>query len=151
MRILVAAIGRARAGPHLALERFYAERLVWKVTLTELEEKRRLPAAELREKEGALLLGRLPPGAAAVALDERGQSLSSVRFAETLGAFEADGREIAFLIGGADGHSEAVRRKADLLLSFGAMTWPHLLVRGMLFEQLYRAQQILAGHPYHRE
>ena len=151
MRILVAAIGRAKAGPHLALERFYAERLSWKVTLAELEEKRRLPVPELREKEGALLLERLPAGAVAVALDERGATISSAKFAEKLGFWENDGREIAFLIGGADGHAEAVRKRADLLLGFGAMTWPHLLVRGMLFEQLYRAQQILAGHPYHRE
>lgn len=151
MRILVAAIGRAKAGPHLELERFYAGRLAWKVTLLELEEKKRLPVPELREREGALLLERVPPGGAMVALDERGVSMSSAKFAEKLGAWERDGREIAFVIGGADGHAEAVRERADLLLSFGAMTWPHLLVRGMLFEQLYRAQQILAGHPYHRE
>lgn len=151
MRILVAAIGRAKTGPHLELERFYAGRLGWKITLIELEEKRRLPVPELREREGGLLLERIPAGAAVVALDERGTPLSSAKFAAKLGDWEQDGRDIAFLIGGADGHAETVRRRADLLLSFGAMTWPHLLVRGMLFEQLYRAQQILAGHPYHRE
>jgi 23S rRNA (pseudouridine1915-N3)-methyltransferase len=92
-----------------------------------------------------------PPGAVTVALDERGQPLSSAAFAARLGAWRDAGvREARFLIGAADGLSDTERAAADLLLAFGPATWPHLLVRAMLAEQLYRATTILAGHPYHR-
>lgn len=84
-------------------------------------------------------------------LDERGKALASERFAETLGRWRDEGvRETRFVIGAADGHSEQERAEADLLLAFGPATWPHLLARAMLMEQLYRATSILAGHPYHR-
>ena len=152
MRLILAAVGRAKPGPHLALQQLYAERITWPLTILEVEEKRKLPAAERREREGALLLARLPERAHIIALDERGKAPSSAEFAAMLGRWRDTGAEtLAFLIGGADGHSEAVRERASALLAFGPMTWPHLLVRGMLLEQLYRAQQILAGHPYHRE
>ena len=86
-----------------------------------------------------------------MALDERGRSLSSAAFADYLGRRRDEGvADLAFVIGGADGLAERVRSRADLVLSLGAPTWPHLLVRGLLAEQLYRAQSILAGHPYHR-
>ena len=86
-----------------------------------------------------------------MALDERGEALDSVGFAERLKRWRDAGvRDVAFLIGGADGHGAAVRARAEMLLSLGPMTWPHLMVRGMLAEQLYRASTILAGHPYHR-
>ena len=86
-----------------------------------------------------------------VLLDERGKDLSSADFAELLGRWRDDGvREARFLIGAADGHEDAHRREADLLLAFGKATWPHLMARAMLAEQLYRATSILAGHPYHR-
>jgi 23S rRNA (pseudouridine1915-N3)-methyltransferase len=151
LRLLVAAVGRIKAGPLRELQRLYADRLTWPLTLREVEEKRTLPPAELKEREGALLLAAVPRGAVIVALDERGTELSSAAFATRLGAWRDAGvADLAFLIGGADGLSEAVRREAGLVLSLGAMTWPHLLVRGMLLEQLYRAQTILAGHPYHR-
>jgi 23S rRNA (pseudouridine1915-N3)-methyltransferase len=151
MRVLIAAVGRQRRGPLKDLEQHYVERILWPLILREVEEKRPLPAAEMKEREGALLLGALPPGATAVVLDERGTSLSSNDFATRLAQWRDRGvADLAFLIGGADGHGDAVRRRADLVLSFGAMTWPHLLVRGLLLEQLYRAQQIIAGHPYHR-
>lgn len=151
MRLLIAAIGRQKRGPLKDLEQHYAERLLWPLTLREVEEKRPLPAAELKEREAALLLAAVPAGATIVALDERGTALSSPDFATRIAQWRDRGvADLAFLIGGADGHGDAVRKRADLLLSLGAMTWPHLLVRGMLLEQLYRAQQILAGHPYHR-
>jgi 23S rRNA (pseudouridine1915-N3)-methyltransferase len=151
MRILVAAVGRHKRGPLRDLEQHYAERILWPLALREVEEKRPLPAAELKEREAALLLAAVPNGATIVALDERGKSVSSADFAARIGQWRDRGvADLAFLIGGADGHGDAVRKRADLLLSLGAMTWPHLLVRGMLLEQLYRAQQILAGHPYHR-
>ncbi len=151
MRLSIIAVGRLKAGPHAALARHYAERLAWPLALREVEEKRPLPGPELKEREGALLLAAVPPGATVVALDERGKPLTSAGFAERLAAWRDGGvAELAFLIGGAEGLAEAVRQRAQLVLSLGAMTWPHLLVRGMLLEQLYRAQQILAGHPYHR-
>jgi len=151
MRLHIVAVGKLKAGPHAALARHYAERLAWPLAIREVEEKRPLPAAELKEREAALLLAAAPAGAVLVALDERGRSLTSAAFAQKLAQWRDSGAsDLAFLIGGADGLAEAVRQKARLVLSLGAMTWPHLLVRGMLLEQLYRAQQILAGHPYHR-
>lgn len=98
--------------------------------------------------------GRMPESAGrtrTVLLDERGKNLSSAEFAAILGKWRDEGvRETRFLIGAADGHDEASRREADLLIAFGKATWPHLLARAMLAEQLYRAMTILSGHPYHR-
>jgi len=120
-------------------------------TIVEVEERRSLPAGPLKAREGELILGGLPSGFPFVALDERGTQWSSRALAERIAAWRDQGSpELAFAIGGADGLSETVRDRADVILSLGPMTWPHLLVRGMLLEQLYRAQQILAGHPYHR-
>jgi len=151
MRLHIVAVGKLKAGPHLALARHYAERLAWPLAVREVEEKRPLPAAELKEREGALLLAAVPAGAVLIALDEHGRSLTSPAFAQKLAQWRDGGiTDLAFVIGGADGLADQVRQKARLVLSLGAMTWPHLLVRGMLLEQLYRAQQILAGHPYHR-
>jgi 23S rRNA (pseudouridine1915-N3)-methyltransferase len=151
MRLHIVAVGRLKAGPHAALARHYAERLAWPLVLREVEEKRPLPAPELKEREAALLLAAAPSGAVLVALDERGKTLDSAAFARKIARWRDSGTsDIAFFIGGADGLADQVRQKAQLVLSLGAMTWPHLLVRGMLLEQLYRAQQILAGHPYHR-
>jgi 23S rRNA (pseudouridine1915-N3)-methyltransferase len=123
------------------------------VTIIELEEKRRsLPAAGLKLREAELILGALPAGARLVALDLRGIAWSSREFALRLAAWRDGGTAaLAFAIGGADGLGMPVIASADTILSLGIMTWPHFLVRGMLLEQLYRAQQILAGHPYHRD
>jgi 23S rRNA (pseudouridine1915-N3)-methyltransferase len=151
MRLHVVAVGRLKTGPHADLARDYAERLKWPLSIREVEERRKLSPAELKEREGALLVSAVPPGALVVALDEQGTQLTSDGFAQRLQRWRSEGvGDVAFLIGGADGLSAAVRDKAAFRLSLGAMTWPHLLVRGMLLEQLYRAQQILAGHPYHR-
>jgi 23S rRNA (pseudouridine1915-N3)-methyltransferase len=150
LRILIAAVGRAKPGPLLDLQRLYLERLTLPVAIGEVEERRKLPAAERQAREGELLLGSLPARATAIVLDERGKTFTSAEFARRLAGWQRDGSDLAFLIGGADGHTQAVRERADLLLSLGAMTWPHLLVRTLLLEQIYRAQQILAGHPYHR-
>ncbi len=111
-----------------------------------------MPAAELKTREAELILAALPPGARLIALDERGAAWSSVELAGRLAGWRDAGTgAVAFAIGGADGLGSAVLDRADAVLSLGKMTWPHLLVRGMLLEQLYRAQQILAGHPYHRD
>jgi 23S rRNA (pseudouridine1915-N3)-methyltransferase len=151
MELIIAAVGRARNGPERALFEHYAGRLKWPLSLKEVEEKRPLPAAQRMEREGALLLACVPPGARIVALDERGKMLTSQDFADTLGGWRDQAvPAVALLIGGADGHAPAVRAAADLKLGLGAMTWPHMLVRGLLAEQLYRAQSILEGHPYHR-
>lgn len=119
--------------------------------LKEIEIKKDLAVDVRRAREGEALLAAVPHGARIVALDERGRSETSEAFASRLGRWRDDGvRTIGFIIGGADGLDESVRRKADLVMSFGALTWPHMLVRAMLAEQIYRAQSILAGHPYHR-
>jgi 23S rRNA (pseudouridine1915-N3)-methyltransferase len=121
------------------------------VDLKEIEIKKDLAVDVRRAREGEALLAAMPQGARIVALDERGRSEASDAFAKRLGRWRDDGaRTIGFIIGGADGLDEAVRKKADLVMSFGALTWPHMLVRAMLAEQIYRAQSILAGHPYHR-
>ena len=151
MRLHILAIGRLRPGSHEALARHYAERITWPLSLREIEEKRPLPPAELVEREAALLLAAAPKGAALVALDARGKSLGSEEFAQRLARWRDSGTsDVAFIIGGAEGLADRVLKEAQLVLSLGAMTWPHLLARGMLLEQLYRAQQIIAGHPYHR-
>ncbi|WIM12043.1 23S rRNA (pseudouridine(1915)-N(3))-methyltransferase RlmH [Enhydrobacter sp.] len=151
MKITIAAIGRAGRGPERDLYDHYASRIRWPLVLRELEEKRKLPAAELMRREGELLLAAAPRAAVLVALDRRGRQMDSEAFARRLGRWRDESvSDVAFLIGGADGHAEALLEKASLVLSFGAMTWPHQLARAMLAEQIYRSQQLLAGHPYHR-
>ena len=120
--------------------------------IIEFEVRKRLPTAALKVREAALILAALPSQARLVALDERGAPCSSGDLADRLAAWRDQGvAELAFAIGGADGLGAAILDRADAALSLGCMTWPHLLVRCMLLEQLYRAQQILAGHPYHRQ
>ncbi len=151
MRVLIAAVGRMKAGPLRELCAEYAGRMTWPVVVREVEIKKSLAVDERRRQEAELLRAACPQGARRVVLDERGASLSSDMFARRLGCWRDEGvGDLAFLIGGADGVDPSLRGDADLVLSFGLMTWPHMLIRGMLAEQLYRAQQILAGHPYHR-
>ena len=151
MRLLIACIGRSGRGPERDLYDHYANRIRWSLVLRELEEKKKLPPAQLMAREGELLLAAVPAGAVLVALDRRGRVLDSQAFADRLSCWRDNSvSDVAFLIGGAEGHAEPLLKKADLVLSFGAMTWPHLLARAMLAEQIYRAQQLLAGHPYHR-
>ncbi len=104
----------------------------------------------MRRREGEALLAALPPGAIAVALDLGGEAPSSEALAALAARWAESGRPPCFLIGGAEGLDPAVLARADHRLSLGPLTWPHFLVRGMLAEQLYRAQAIRAGHPYHR-
>ena len=156
MKITIACVGRAGRAKHDAaqsLVQAYRERLPWPVVIREVEDRKAGgPAAERKSREAALLLTALPKGAVIVALDERGKSLSSRAFAELLGGWRDHGeQDIAFLIGGADGLDRTVLDKARLTLSLSAMTWPHLLARVMLLEQLYRAWSLQTGHPYHRD
>lgn len=170
MRLLIVAVGKLKSGPERALVDEYARRLTWPLAIREVEAKGRLEGPALKAREGELLLAALGqaagkavgkgrpgpapgpiPGQRLVALDERGETPTSPEFARRIGTWRDQGaEEIAFAIGGADGLDEAVRDRADWVLAFGRLTWPHLLVRALLAEQLYRAQQILAGHPYHR-
>ena len=151
MRILIAAVGKAKAGPEQDLFRQYCRRLTPPPILKEVEEKRPLAGPQLKAREAELLLAAVPDGARVVALDERGRDLASMEFAATLRDWRDGGaQDVAFLIGGADGHGDAVRERANLLLCLGRMTWPHMLVRALLAEQLWRAHSILTGHPYHR-
>jgi len=134
------------------LQQLYVGRIAPPVAIVELDEKRPLPVAELKRREAALILGALPAGARIAALDGKGAEWTSGAFADRIAGWrDAGAPALAFAIGGADGLGDAVIARADAVLSLGAMTWPHLLARVMLLEQLYRARQILVGHPYHRE
>ncbi|MEL6794431.1 MAG: 23S rRNA (pseudouridine(1915)-N(3))-methyltransferase RlmH [Pseudomonadota bacterium] len=153
MRIAVIAVGRQKSGPEAALVDDYLKRFdgaarplgFGGAKLVEVEDRKRIG-------ESRLLLDALPAGATAIALDERGKAMDSRAFAALLAKLRDEGRrDCAFLIGGADGHSDELRGRADRLLSFGPMVWPHMLARVMLTEQLYRAASILSGAPYHRD
>lgn len=139
MLLHIVARGRIGRGPEADLVARYAKRLSWPFKVTELPDKGgRFPALE--------------PHSRTVMLDETGTKLSSRQFAAQLGTWRDEGvRETRFMIGAADGFDDTERAGADLLLSFGRATWPHLLARAMLAEQLWRATSILANHPYHRE
>jgi 23S rRNA (pseudouridine1915-N3)-methyltransferase len=155
MRLHLCAVGRLRAGPERALVDDYLLRLertgrplgLGPVSEHEVEDKRGGGMAA----EGQLLARVVPDGAALCVLDERGKLLSSPEFAQVLAGWRDGGRQdAALVIGGADGVDPTLRARADLVLSFGRMVWPHMLVRVMLAEQLYRAATILSGSPYHR-
>jgi 23S rRNA (pseudouridine1915-N3)-methyltransferase len=135
----IVARGKIGRSPEAGLVERYLKRISWPTKVTELPER----GGKLPE---------LPASSVTIALDERGLALSSSELAKRLETWRDGGkREARFLIGAADGHDDQQRREVDLLLSFGSATWPHLLVRAMLAEQLFRATSILANHPYHRE
>ena len=141
-----------KAGPLADLQSEYVKRLSGPIGIKEVEERRALPPSERKTREGELLQAALPEDALLVALDQRGTALTSVGFADRLQRWRLEGiKTLAFVIGGADGFAQPLVQRASFTLSLGVMTWPHLLARILLLEQLYRAQQILAGHPYHRE
>jgi 23S rRNA (pseudouridine1915-N3)-methyltransferase len=138
MLLHVIARGKIGRSPESELIERYARRITWPLKLTELPDSGgRTPDPQTPLRTGLL--------------DERGRHLRSEQLARQLESWRDGGiRETRFVIGAADGHTDAERDQADLLLSFGAATWPHLLARAMLLEQLFRATSILAGHPYHR-
>lgn len=150
MKIALIAVGKARRDEAAALYDHYVKRIRATIDVREIAEGKGKTAAERMEREAQAILAAIPKNAGIVALDPRGKSLTSEAFAAFVGKNADGGKTLAFLIGGADGFSDDVRSKADLVLSLGTMTWPHLMVRAMLAEQLYRAETILAGHPYHR-
>jgi 23S rRNA (pseudouridine1915-N3)-methyltransferase len=139
MLLHIVARGRIGRSPEAELVERYMKRIAWPTRITELPDT----GGKLPERSGATRL---------VMLDETGENLPSRVLAERLANWRDDGiRETRFLIGAADGFDDAQRREADLLVSFGRATWPHMLARAMLAEQLWRATSILANHPYHRE
>lgn len=153
MKIIIGAVGKMKKkSPEEALINEYVSKTRWPVEIKEVEEKRTLPVDELKSAESELLLKALPNDAKIVVLDERGEILSSRELAGRLRTWQDSGvGTVAFLIGGANGHSETLRQRADLKLSFGRMTLPHMLMRVVLAEQIYRAKTILDGHPYHKD
>lgn len=154
MRIDIAAVGRLRKGPEAAMVDDYLDRFAKAgrslglppATVTEVEDRRGGGMAA----EAELLARAVPAAAAMICLDERGDQPSSPDFAQALGRYRDQARDVCFVIGGADGLDPALRARADWQISLGRMVWPHMLVRVMLAEQLYRAATILAGSPYHR-
>lgn len=157
MRLLLVAVGRMKAGPETELADRYRDRALKagrplgfrSLDIAVIDESRQA-AAEARKAEEAVAIRRLRAGRL-VLLDERGRTLASEDFARLVGTWKDGGEEAAtFVIGGPDGLDPSLRAEADLVLSFGAMTWPHQIVRILALEQLYRAVTILAGHPYHR-
>lgn len=153
MRIKILAIGTLGRGPEQDLVTEYMRRLPWQCEVTEFDIKKPAKTADLRKKQEAeKLLAAIPTSAAIVALDERGKALSSRDFAKKIDNWGVEGRStVVFIIGGADGLDESVRKKTHLTLGFGTLTWPHKLVRVMLTEQIYRAWSISTRHPYHRD
>jgi len=155
VKINIAAVGRMKPGPEQIMLNDYLNRAalagrplaLGPFSVVEIDERKALTQAN----QSARLIEAIPAGAVAIALDERGKTLSSQDFANMLAKLRDRGTGMAvFLIGGADGHDKTMRDRADRMLSFGPMVWPHMMVRAMLAEQLYRAVSILSGGPYHR-
>ena len=160
MKLKLLAVGKLRSGPEADLISDYSRRIEGLAPglgfggfeIRELELKKRIEGPERKRLEGELILGEIPKGAFIVGLDERGKTETSKSFSDRLAAKRDEGvRDLVLLIGGADGLSDEVRARADRLMSFSPLTWPHMLVRVMATEQLYRGLSILAKHPYHRE
>jgi 23S rRNA (pseudouridine1915-N3)-methyltransferase len=151
LKIEIIAVGRIKRGPFHELVTEYSERIRWPLTIHTIESRHTDPK-EAQADEIKKIFEKLSNDAFVIVLDERGDGLRSLDFAQTIRKLQDNGNGyLQFIIGGADGLTDEVRNKANLLLSFGQQTWPHLLARVMLLEQIYRAQQIMAGHPYHRE
>lgn len=159
MQISVFAVGRMKKGPEQELVGRYFDRFsklapslgLSFINVHEIVESRLQTASQRMEEEGEKLIATLSDDSRLIVLDERGKSMSSLNFAKILQDWrDTGGKHMTIALGGPDGHSEAVRKRADLLLSFGQMTWPHQIARILLSEQLYRAATILSGHPYHR-
>lgn len=149
MRIKLISVGAVKKNsPWYTLFHDYFKRMQWSVDALEIDSRK----ISTQDRQAKAILDAIPDGHTVFALDERGKTFSSNEFTKKLKAISHDfSPDLCFIIGGADGLTDEVRKKADFLMSFGKQTWPHQMVRVMLIEQIYRAQQILAGHPYHRE
>lgn len=154
MKITIISIGKFENSPHKAVFETYLKRLKWNIELKEFEAKnaKNLSPALLKQAEAELILKAAKPGSILILLDERGKQYSSLDFAKLLQNYGINGNSnLTFVIGGAFGLDESLKQKANLTLSFSAMTFPHLMVRSILLEQLYRAESIINNHPYHKE
>ncbi len=152
MNVKIIAVGRIKSRPEDEIIKTYLQRIPWNISVIEVEEKRPIKGVERMAREADLLLKAIPDDAVVVALDERGKEMRSTLFAKKIRTLQEQGvANLVFLIGGADGYDDKVKKRANQLISFGAMTWPHMMVRAMLAEQLYRASTILLGHPYHKD
>lgn len=151
MRITIAAVGKMKPSPECEIMLRYFKQTPWQIALKEVDVKKTLESAARKKAEAALLFDTCAGCHALIALDERGKALGSEQLAAIFTGFQNNGQShIGIIIGGQDGLDESIRAKASLVLSFGALTWPHMLVRSMLAEQLYRVHTLLTGHPYHR-
>jgi 23S rRNA (pseudouridine1915-N3)-methyltransferase len=154
MKLVVAAVGTLKRGPELVLIEKYQKLLPWKLTLHEIEVSSKLPSAQRMaaeaEKLRAVIQGKTAKATRVIALDSRGTQVTSDAFARLIeGAQNASVAQLAFIIGGQDGIDPELLKTADHRIAFGNVTWPHMLARVLLFEQIYRAHAILSGHPYH--
>ena len=151
MNIEILAVGRMKDSAQRELFDSYLRRMEWNVSVKELESKHKDPQ-KIQKDESEQLEKALKKEAFKIMLDERGKSFKSRAFAQKFQNLQNEGHpHIQFILGGADGLTDTIRQKSDLLLSFGQQTWPHMLARIMLLEQIYRSQQILKNHPYHRD
>ena len=151
MKVEIIAVGRLRKGPLYELAQEYEKRLKWSLTTHQIE-SRYQDGKQANIEENDKIADKIDDNAFLIVMDERGNGLRSLDFAETIKTIQNNSTDkVQFILGGAEGLTDDVRGRANLLLSFGQQTWPHMLARVMLLEQVYRAQQILAGHPYHRE
>ena len=146
MKVYIIAIGKCKKNsPESSIIAEYIKRSAWDIIIKEKDNS-------TQDDEAKFLLQSIPNGAKVIVLDERGENIKSQELAKKIENWQLSGcSEICFLIGGADGHMEQTRKRADLVLSFGKLTLPHILMRTVLTEQIYRMQTIINGHPYHRE
>lgn len=146
MKAIIAAIGKCKKNsPEAQLIAEYVKRSGWEIVIKERDNA-------TQEEEAKFLQSMIPHGAKVIVLDERGENIKSLELAKRIENWQLNGcSELCFLIGGADGHLQSTRNQADLVLSFGKLTLPHMLMRAVLSEQIYRVQTIISGHPYHRE
>ena len=152
MRITIVAVGKLRQSIFSQLYGLYAKRLRWELRLREIEPHNSKNIKEQQRHESARLLALIPNGAQIIILDENGETLSSSRLASWIDSKIQNGsKDICIVIGGANGLDLDIFPKSNLILALGRLTWPHLMVRGMILEQIYRVQQILSGHPYHKD
>ena len=146
MKINIIAIGKCKKNsPEYAIIEEYSKRSSWQINIKEKDNSN-------QKDEAIFLTSSIPNNAKTIVLDERGQNLKSTELSKIIENWQLNGTsEICFLIGGADGHLQSTRDKGDLILSFGKLTLPHMLMRAVLSEQIYRIQTIISGHPYHRD
>lgn len=153
MKITIAAIGKIKPSPERELCDKFIKQLPWPVSVIELDAKASLPIVQRKQEEARLLLAALAKAAPdkIIALDEQGASHASASFATMIQEWQNRGAShLAFVLGGQDGHDQSLLDKAHATMALGPMTWPHMLARALLLEQIYRAHSLLTNHPYHR-